>query len=254
MSMGKSLLCASLVLLAGIPAQAADGGLNGNYLLVYFQGVREAPLAIVKLETKEGKLEGSVVAGGPIGATKVSKVSVEGKLIHFDLGGGNSGNFEGVIAGDTVPGSFQIGTNLLTAKLIKTKDEAMPTGAVTQLKVPEYTQATAVENAKARLQFQARRETDKEKKADLLKQAAEATQKAAMEVPKLYREVMEKYPDSPVVITVGKALLGNSKIKATPEEARKWIATVSRPLRSMAHVSPMMSPCNLPRPWRRTKS
>jgi protein-disulfide isomerase len=38
---------------------------------------------------------------------------------------------------------------------------------------------------------------------------------------------MDKYPDSPLVITVGKALLGNSKITATPEEARKWIAAVS---------------------------
>ena len=76
MSMVKRLLLASLVMLAGIPAYAADGGLDGNYKLVYFQGAREIPLAIVKIETKDGKLEGSIVAGGQIRASRVSNVSV----------------------------------------------------------------------------------------------------------------------------------------------------------------------------------
>ncbi|HEV8060042.1 MAG TPA: hypothetical protein VGP68_09225 [Gemmataceae bacterium] len=227
MSMVNRLLIATLVLLAGVPANAADDGLNGNFKLIYFQGVRETPLTIVKLETKDGKLEGSVVAGGQIRATGVNKVSMDGKILHFDLVGGSAISFEGLPSGAEVPGSISIGNgaNVLLAKLVKTTDEAM---TATLLKVPEYTEASLLENKAAQLQAQAQRTTDEDKKAELLKQIPEAKKKAATEVPKLYRAVIEKHPDSPVVFTVGYALLGNAKFKVTPQEASQCAAAISK--------------------------
>jgi thiol-disulfide isomerase/thioredoxin len=213
--------------MAGAPVYAADGGLDGNYKLNYFVGANEIPLALIKLETKDGKLEGSVLAAGQIGAQKVSKVSVDGKTIHFDVEGGAAGNFEGIVAGDTVPGSFLIGTNLLTAVLVKTTDEKIE-NRPSASKMPEVAQAAQLELKVNRLQVRLRQEKDAEKKAELVKELAEAKEEAGKEVPKLHREIMEKYADSPVIITVGKGLLVNEKAKPSPEEARKWIAAMSK--------------------------
>jgi hypothetical protein len=231
MLMVNRLLLASLVLLAGAhaPALAADGGLDGNYKLDYIVGTNQMTLTMVKLETKDGKLEGSVVAGGQIGAKSVSKVSADGKLIRFDVGGRNPGSFEGIVSGDVVNGSFEIGSNLFTAQLVKTTEEKMPTGqgAVTQLKVPEYTDGAKLETAVLILQGQERREKDKEKKAELTKKIAEAKEKAALEVPKHFLQLLEKHADSPLVMTAGQTLLKDPNFKLSVDDARKWIAASS---------------------------
>ena len=226
------LLLASLVLLAGAHARAiaADGGLDGNYKINLVQGASEITLSIVKLETKDGKLEGSVVAGGQIEAEGVSKVSADGKLIRFDVSGSRPASFEGIVAGDVVHGSLQLGPNVLVAELVKTTDKKIATGrgAVTALKVPEFVEASQLELAALRLKFQERREEDKEKKAQVVRsQLAEAKEKAIAEVPKLYLQALEKYPDSPVVMSAARSLLKDGDFKLTEDDARKWIAASS---------------------------
>jgi hypothetical protein len=219
------LLLAGLVMLAALPAYAADGGIEGNYKLVYLAGANEVPLAVFKLEKTGGKLTGSVVAGGQIGAADLSKVTLNGKVIHFDIGGRNTGNFEGVVDGDTIPGSFQIGTNLLTAKLVKTTDETP--GGVTQLKIPELTKINGLELKVRQLAMKLRQEKEDDKKVEIQKEMKDAQDKAATEVPKLYREVLEKHPDSPAAVIAGYALLRNPKLKASEEDARKWVGIIS---------------------------
>jgi hypothetical protein len=219
------LLLAGLVMLAALPAYAADGGIEGNYKLVYLAGANEVPLAVFKLEKAGGKLTGSVVAGGQIGAADLSKVTLDGKVIHFDIGGRNTGNFEGVVDGDTIPGSFQIGTNLLTAKLVKTTEETP--GGMTQLKIPELTKVNGLELKVRQLAMKLRQEKEDDKKAEIQKEIKDAQDKASTEVPKLYREIMEKHPDSPAAVIAGYALLRNAKLKATEEDARKWVGIIA---------------------------
>lgn len=229
MSMVNRLLFASLVVLVGSAASAADGGLDGNYKLVYLSGASEVPLALIKLETKDGKLEGTLLSGAPIGAQKIKKVSMNGKIVLIDVDGGRQSSFEGVVGGEVIPGSFQIGSNLLTAKLVKTTDEKLEPGQrPTPLKVPELLEAVALENKLRQLKFRAQRESDKEKKEELKKEAAEAAAKAATETPKLYRQVLKNHSDSPVVLVAGYALLRNLDAKPTPEEGRSWVAAVSQ--------------------------
>jgi len=162
MSPVSRLLFAGLVMLAGIPASAADNGLDGNYKLVQ-AGAVEAPLALIKLETKDGKIEGSVVAAGPIGLRKISNITVEGKAIHFDLQGRSSGNFEGLIAGDTAPGSFQIGTNVLAVKLVKTTDDKIGNARVAS-RIPEMNEAQTLTFAPRRLQFASNKKRTRKRK------------------------------------------------------------------------------------------
>ncbi len=223
MSKAVCLLVAGLALLPGLPARAADGGVGGNYKLIYFVGVNEAPLAIVKLEDKDGKLSGSVVDGKRVGASSIKKAALEGKMIHFDFEGGTAISFEGSSRADDILGNIQVGTAVYPAKLVKTTDEEI-TGRPDQLKVPEFTQASQETRKILQLQNQAKREKDSEKKAELEKQAAEAV----AEQSKLYREVLKKYPESPVVVASGTALLRNDKANATPEEAAEWIAAISK--------------------------
>ncbi len=220
------LLLAGLLMLAALPAYAADGGVEGMYKLVYFAGANEVPLAVFKLEKADGKLTGSVVAGGQIGAQTLSKIVIDGKVIRFDIDGrGNASNFEGVVDGDVIPGSFQIGANLLTAKLVKTTEETP--GTVTQLKIPELTKVNELEMKPRQLAAKLRQEKDEDKKLEIQKEIKEAREKITTEVPKLYRELMEKHPDSPATVTAGYALLKNKKIKPTDEEVRKWIGIIS---------------------------
>jgi hypothetical protein len=221
------LLLAGVILLAAAPAYAADAGLDGIYKLVYYSGTNEVPWTLLKFETKDGKLQASIVDEGRFGVSGIKQVAVDGKTVRFHLDGQNAGNFEGIIAKDEVPGSLQIGASLLTTNLIKTSDEKLQQ-APTQLKVPEFTKANQEAMKVARLQTQARREKDAEKKAGLRKQVEEAKEKAAPEEAKLYREVLAKYPDSPVVVAAFTALVRNDKAKPTPEEAAKWLATVSQ--------------------------
>jgi hypothetical protein len=224
MSKVTRLLLASLVVLAGSVASAADG-MDGNYKLVQ-AGPVEGALALIKFETKDGKIDASVLSPGGILLKKIKNVSVEGKLIRFDMEGRTSGSFEGLVSGDAVPGSFQIGTNLVAVKLIKTTDEKLENTRST-MRIPEFDEAQTFTFAPLRLEFRVKQEKDAEKKAELVKQLAEAKEKAAIEVPKLYRKVMAEHADDTAALAAGKALLANADTKATPEEARKWIGAMS---------------------------
>ncbi|CAN5157941.1 hypothetical protein BH10PLA2_BH10PLA2_07710 [soil metagenome] len=217
------LLFAGLVLLAGLPAYAADGGIEGNYRLIYFAGPNEVPLAVLKVEKKDGKLVGTVVAGGQIGARSVKKVSLDGKVLTIDVAGGNPSNFEGLVDGDTILGSFQIGSNMLTAKLVKT-DEDTP-GSVSQSK--EFAKIDELQKSLRGLMTKVRAEKDAEKKAELQKQVTEAQAKITAEMSTVYREIIEKNPNSPAAIVAGNALLRDTKKKPTEEEARKLVDVVS---------------------------
>jgi hypothetical protein len=217
------LLFAGLVLLAGLPAYAADGGIEGNYRLIYFSGPNEVPLAVLKVEQKDGKLSGTVVAGGQIGARSIKKVSLDGKVLNIDVVGGNPSNFEGLVDGDTILGSFQIGSNMLPAKLVKTTEDTP--GQVGQSK--EFAKLAELQKGARELMMQARNEEDAEKKAELQKKAREAQMKIAAEMPKVYREIIANNPDSPAAIVAGNALLRDPKKKPTEEDARKLVDVVS---------------------------
>jgi hypothetical protein len=229
MSMVKRLLLASLVVLAGSVASAADGGLDGNYKFVQCTGAGEAPLALIKLETKDGKVEAAVLTAGPIGLRKVSNVKIDGKSLRFDMEGPNGGDFEGVLAGENVPGSWKLPTTMILVKLIKTSEDKLDNarGAGSN-QIPEMNEVQALTIAPLRLQMRMQQEKDPEKKAELTKELAEAKEKAAVEVPKLYRKIMEAHGDTVAAILAGKALLASADAKPTPEEARKLIAAMNK--------------------------
>ena len=227
MSKAVCLLVAGLAIAAGLPARAADGGVGGNYILVYYPGASEGPLALVKLEDKDGKLVGTILDGKVIGAKGIKQASQDGKLLHFELEGGTAIRFEGMTGAAEIPGSIQFGSNVVPAKLIKTTDEELTQARPKRLEVPEFIRANQEAAKVNQLRAKVRREKNAEKKAELRKEVEEAKEKASPEEAKLYREVLQKYADSPVVIASCVELLRNDKAKPTADEARKWIETVS---------------------------
>ena len=208
-------------------ARAADKDVGGNYIVVFYSGANESPLAVVKLEEKDGKLAGTILDGKRIAATGIKQVARDGKLLRFEIDGGISVNFEGLAGADEMPGSVQLGSNVLPAKLVKTTDEDLTQARPKRLEVPEFTRANQEAAKVSQLRTKVRREKNAEKRAELRKEAEEAKEKASPEEAKLYREVLQKYPDSPVVIASCVELLRNDKAKPTADEARKWIETVA---------------------------
>jgi hypothetical protein len=215
------LLLAGLVMLAALPAYAADGGVEGKYKVVILSGANEVPLTVVSLEKKEGKLDGSVVTSGQIGAQSIKQPSLDGKVLQFDITGRTPSSFEGIVDGATILGSFKIGSNLYPAKLVQTTEEEV--GPASQIKGFESPKVTELNKNFRDLLIKMRSEKDADKRSELQNKAMEIQGKIAAEMPGIYREVLQKNPNSPGALVAGIALLRNSELKASEEDARKWV-------------------------------
>jgi len=73
------------------------------------------------------------------------------------------------------------------------------------------------------LRFQAQRTKDEDEAADLLKQATEADQVAKKKTPGLYREVVSKYADVPMVFDAVLALMRTAQAnEAKADDVKAW--------------------------------
>jgi hypothetical protein len=91
------------------------------------------------------------------------------------------------------------------------------------LDCPPATRARQLNARSNSLRLQAQGTKDPEKKKDLLEQAAEMDNEAKAKVPALYREVLEKYADSPVVFEASLALLKSAQANdAKMDDVKAW--------------------------------
>jgi hypothetical protein len=222
MSKAKHLLCLGVVLLARASALAADATPEGTYQLSSYVGTNEIHLLLIKFETKDGKLTGTLLSRNPrmaAGISNLDSVVLDGKILRLKVG---EQTFEGQLGAKTIRGTWSGDQNINVAQLAPSDLETIePANAIAQLPVPPLVKAQQLANKPVIARFRAQREKDEQKKAELLKEAEEAAKEAEQELPALYREVIAKYADSPAVFAAGFNLLRDTAHKPTAEEAKK---------------------------------
>jgi hypothetical protein len=228
----------ALVVAAGALAARSDdpkGPLpDGSYLLSYSSSPAvEQRLAILKVETKDGKPTAEVTDAGPRKGVKVSDLKVDGKHLTMNLElGAIKLKFEGTCDPadpKRVLGTLSDDTRTFRASLAATDKEKLERGdMVSAAKMPEeMTQAQQLRIAPQMLKAKARQTKDAEAKEKLTKEAEAAQKEADEKVPGLYKAVVQKHADGPAAVVAAEALLGMAgKLGAKPDEVEGWAKLV----------------------------
>ncbi|HEY2783462.1 MAG TPA: hypothetical protein VGJ05_00680, partial [Fimbriiglobus sp.] len=249
--MRKQFSVAVAVAFAAAASQAVAAGpiADGNWLLSTVNATGESAQAILKVETKDGVPTATVLftptraqtrGGNPTANPRKPEVrdfKVSDKTISFTFrlpgrGGATSAlTFVGTETSDPkkILGSYGSETSTIRAELTATdKDKLDPKEYLVRSPAADaYSKAIQAQIKPARLQAQARQERDAEKKAQLLKEATEAMKAAETEVPKLYRDVLAHYRNTPAGYDAALALIRSAgKTHATTAEASEWVAVV----------------------------
>jgi len=224
--------CFALVLALNVPASAKAQNADGTWKLSYVLNGLDTAMAIVKLKTQDGKVSGEMVAASPrILKLELKSVAQDGKALKVTL---TNGNFDYVFD-VTVPagkptkltGSFEQGTSLFPALMTSTDETMLDTKTVSRpIDCPPAQQARTMANRVLLLKNQAALSKDPEKRKDLLAQAAEADKTAKLQVPALYKEVLERFTDSPAVFEASLGLVRSAQAnEAKLEEVKSWAST-----------------------------
>lgn len=231
---------AFLVLLALVlpaPAQVADDSLwKGRWALVTVDSAEQQTIwCIVDLTRREGVWQASLVAASPRQANlKVEKLAILGDQLTLEINT-QSGvlTFVGQRRSDQSPirGSLGSERRLQMAMLEPTERDSLTINDVTRRVTvpPPMRQAQQLSTQLMQLQLRANRETDTEKKDELVRQVREVAQKVRSEVPALYKEVIDKHGDEPAAGFAAQMLLASAvRDKASLEDVNKWVAVVRR--------------------------
>lgn len=222
-------LLAAWVFPGAVRAQSAPAG---TFELATVAGSSEAVNFLIKLESKDGKVVGELVAVKPgFKGLSFHSVTLDGSRLRFSIQGPVEQTFEGQVDANNnkiIVGSFGTETAASPAYLRLTDlTELEAKDTIRPLPVPPMKEALTLIGRVNSLRAKALQSKDTDKRADLLKEAAAADAKAKQELPNLYQEVIAKHADSPLVHTAAMGLFrGAIATKADAEEIRKW-ATVA---------------------------
>ena len=234
--MPRILVLVAAVLLAAPAARADDPPLaTGNWLLSYMPvATPERRMALIKVETKDGKSTATLVSAGPRESVRVDGFQVEGKNVSFTLDIGVKLQFEGVVdAKDPkrVLGSFGDDQRVFFAKLVASDLETLGRqDMMAPVPLPEPMQrAQKLQIAVARLQFKLSKTAEGEEKKELEKKVDEARREANEKIPGLLKEVVERDPNTQTAFDAALDLLRQAdKIKANPKEVAAWAETAAK--------------------------
>jgi hypothetical protein len=234
--MSRIVVLVAALLLAAPPARADDPPLAaGNWLLSYMPvATPERRMALLKVETKDGKPTATLVSAGQRDSVKVDGFRVEGKIASFTLDVGVKLQFEGVVdAKDPrrVLGSFGDDQRVFFAKLAASELETLGRqDMMASVPLPEpMQQAQKLQISIARLQFKLSKAEEGEEKNELQKKLDEARKEANEKIPGLLKEVVERDPDAQAAFDAALDLLRQAdKIKANPKEVAAWAETAAK--------------------------
>jgi hypothetical protein len=222
-------LAVSIAIVVGVPVHASAQSADGTWKLSYLTAGNDLVAAIVKMQTKDGKATGELVAGSPrLKGLELVSVNQDGKLLRITLKTpAIEVAFEANVPanpGKRIGGVLSVGDSLFPAELNQTADSELDLkNSLKAIDCPPLQQAKTLTAKANSLRLQAQLSKDAEKKKDLLKQAVEAEAVAKKETPKLYREVIEKHADSPGVFDASLALIKAAKPGETKvEEIKAW--------------------------------
>jgi hypothetical protein len=217
------------ILLAGIAAASAGAqDIDGTWKLTYlnlFDGTVERSECLVKLKKEAGKITGEVVDDAA--SRRMKEVRQEGDFLRIELTSGQPIVFETMVPkGPTkrMLGGLKIGKYVHPAWLSVTSDTKFDRSESTHV-CPPMQEAAALNELPWKLRAQAspKRTKDPEARKALLKKADEAELAAKKETAKLYRQVIAKYPDDPVVFGAVLGLMRSAQVNGVKlEEAKEW--------------------------------
>jgi len=200
---------------------------DGNYLLSYNPGSpAQVPLALLKVASKGEKYDVEVLDGGQA-AWKVANFKTDGKLFTADVEtAGNKLKFEGITDAKAkepaVLGSFGDDGRLFRATLTFTEDEKLGTAKAPKLSDDQLA-LNKIRSAANVFRGQAQRETDADKRRELLEKAAEAQKEAEAKVPGLLLKVIDGETDGLSKFFAGQELLiAAGKAKSSVKDVAKW--------------------------------
>lgn len=234
-----ALFAAAVVMLLA-PAQAADTLAPGNWKLSTVTPTGETVHCILKVELKDGKPTASVLFSPPDVETTLSDFRVTGstvtatvKQVRTAMGRPLTSEFAfvGVPGKDpkVVLGSTGTNTARTRARLSMTDKTKLDAGELTtRTPLPEpMTQAQQLSSKAAQAQSKMLTEKDATKKQELQKVFSAAVQELNEKQPGLYREVVEKYADSPAAFDAAMSLLrGAARSKISADDARKFVKVI----------------------------
>jgi hypothetical protein len=240
------LALAAAVLFTAALAQADDKAPipDGTWLLTTGGPVGDAPLCLLKTETRDGKTTVAVVETLPSVAITVSEVkTIEGRL-SFKLNESRtlkttSGErkflsqrtFVAATGKDPkeVRGCLQINQAVNRARLIATDNAKVGNQLIRNPASETMQKAQQLASRPALLRFRAAREKDADKKKELTAQLTEAQKEADEKLPGIYGEVVEKHAGTPGAIDAALILLQSAqKYKLEPDQATKLLDLIDR--------------------------
>ncbi len=222
----------------------AEGALDGNWKLTTIGSAAESAVAILKVETKDGKTAASVEFSPPNVECTVTQFEASGATVTVNIRqtrtvqGRTSVNdmeFIGVLRKDAkeILGStrgsssddrFRTRARLVASdKTTLAKDEL-----IARTPLPEPMQKVQELNARiATLARQAQTEKDADKKKEATEQVQAARKEAEEQIPGFYREVVAKHADAPAALDAAMNLVRSGpRAKLTADEAGKLVALV----------------------------
>jgi hypothetical protein len=202
---------------------------DGNWKLTFSQGGNDSTFYIVKTETKEGRVTGTLAATAPnFPPSLLDNVSVTNGQVTVTVKGPATFAFAGrADAKDakTVLGTMEINGTLYRARMTHTDQTELAQADVTSRpEAPEpMRQAEQLTVRVRQLAMQVLRAQAADEKEKLQKEAKEIEGQQAG----FYREVVEKHADSPAAIDAGLALLRSAaKNSVKPDEVEKTATVV----------------------------
>lgn len=224
-----------LALLLALPVAARAQDVQGNWLLATVSPVSEFTVAIVKAESDSKATIASyppAPVNPPPNYVKPSYTVTDFKVANgtLKLAFSNGMTFTGTSSdGKTFMGSYGTDQFVQRAKLTRTDKNKLESADMSKRVTPPeaYSKATQITQRPSLLNFQASRETDADKKKALQDQAKEAA-KELDKVPGLYKEVIEKHPNTLAAAEAATYLITNGKrLQLTPEQATKYYAIIA---------------------------
>jgi len=223
----------------------------GNYI-VYYAFSSTAPeqaFGLIKVEKKGGKLTGELLdkpAGLP---ADFESFTVDGRLVEvvFDLGGRKL-SFEGFVDAKNpklANGSFGDDKLLSRGKIVSTEHEKLEKeDLVVKIEAPaDYAKAAKLASAVAQLKAQAQRAKSAESKEKLKEKLAEVEKDQAEQAPAIYKAILEKNADSPVVVDAVLGLMRMGEKAGKPADAVAWLKaaeTFAEPLGTRFYADVLM--------------
>ncbi|MFT3879733.1 MAG: hypothetical protein QM703_08740 [Gemmatales bacterium] len=226
----KLIFLLAVVLTAPLTLNAQGNLPDGNYrLAIITSPASEQTMALIKVETKDGKQQGTLLAAPPRSQVAVKDFKSNSKEVVVTLSNGLTFTSGSAGPEKSVLGTFANDSFAYRGKLSPTdKTEIAANEVAVRVTVPEaFTKAMTLNAKPMQLRFQAQQEKDADKKKELQDQIPAAQKEADEKVSGLYKEVIEKNSDSLAALDAASNLLGMAtKAKIDMAEAGKLVKII----------------------------